>query len=158
MPSDNDDSSHRIPEDIEGRTNHKKTIPWWGCRWERWDLAGHVDDCSMMIIRNMQVPCQTNWSIGFIVVPTALTLESLFELSYRILKLFTWICNWIESIRFFYDFQYVGRWRKIIWDTDPSLTLDRLHNSMPTWMAKSLVQPEHLTDLVSSDAQTAREW
>ena len=44
----------------------------------------------MMIIRNMQVvPCQSIWSIGFIVVSTALTLESLFELSYRIPKLST---------------------------------------------------------------------
>ena len=28
---------------------------------------------------------------------SVLTLESLFELSYRIPKFFTWICNWIES-------------------------------------------------------------
>ena len=57
---------------------------------ERWDLAGHVDGCSMMIIiRNMQASYQTVWSIGFIVVSTALTLKLLFELSYRIPKLFT---------------------------------------------------------------------
>jgi hypothetical protein len=55
---------------------------------ERWDLAGHVDG-SMMIIRNVQASYQTIWSIGFIVVSTASTLESLFELSYRIPKLFT---------------------------------------------------------------------
>ncbi len=56
---------------------------------ERWDWAGHVDGCSMMIIRNVQASYQTIWSIGFIVVSTALTLESLFELSYRIPKLST---------------------------------------------------------------------
>ena len=44
----------------------------------------------MMIIRNMQVvPCQSIWSIGFIVVSTSLTMESLSELSYRIPKLST---------------------------------------------------------------------
>ena len=56
---------------------------------ERWDLAGHVDGCSMMIIRNMQASYQTIWSIGFIVDSTASTSESLFELSYRIPKFFT---------------------------------------------------------------------
>ena len=43
----------------------------------------------MMMIGNMQVSCQSIRSIRFIVVSTALTLESLFELSYRIPKLFT---------------------------------------------------------------------
>ena len=47
-------------------------------------------------VHEMQVLCQkhastvpVNLSIGFIVVSTALTLESLFELSYRIPKLST---------------------------------------------------------------------
>ena len=99
-PSDNDDSNHHIPEDIEGWITRRRSYDDGsrGCQWERWDLAGHVDGCSMMIIRNMQVPCQTIWSaMGLIVVSTALTSESLFELSYRIPKLLTWICNWIES-------------------------------------------------------------
>ena len=51
----------------------------WARRWLQYD--DHQ--------KHAQGPCQTIWSIGFIVVTTALTLESLFELSYRIPKLFT---------------------------------------------------------------------
>ena len=42
---------------------------------------------------------------------------------------------------------------EIVWDANPSLILDRLHHSVPTWMAESLVQPEYLTNLVCSDAE-----
>ena len=89
--SDQDDSNHSIPEDIEGRLAKDDPVmeDHEDGDGERWDLAGHVDGCSMMIIRNMQASYQTIWSIGFIVDSTASTSESLFELSYRIPKLFT---------------------------------------------------------------------
>ena len=51
-----------------------------------------------MMVRNI---CILFWlirqPIRLLLDPSVLTLESLFELSYRIPKFFTWICNWIES-------------------------------------------------------------
>ena len=101
-PSNNDDNNHRIPEDIEGRLARRRSHDE--------DVDGERDGDRrgitlvvavhemMMMIGNIQVSCQSIRLIRFIVVSTALTLESLFESRYRIPKLSTWICNWIESI------------------------------------------------------------
>ena len=83
MPSDNDDSSHRIPEDIEGRITRRRSHDEDVDERDAWGLTEHVGSCSILPVVSV------NWFLSCSNVSTALTLESLFELSYRIPKLFT---------------------------------------------------------------------
>ena len=50
---------------------------------DAWGLTEHVGSCSILSVVSV------NWFLSCSNVSTALTLESLFELSYRIQKLFT---------------------------------------------------------------------